>query len=126
MERTERAWLARQLLANAGSPPTSFRPGEVIFSEGDKGNNMYVVRAGEVDIEQNGKVLETLGRGDIFGEMALIDGSPRAATARAKTNCDVAAISEKSFLFLVDEVPEFALHVMRTLTDRLRRLDRRM
>jgi len=121
----ERAWLGPQLLANAGSPPISFRPGEVIFREGDKGNNMYVVRSGEVDIELDGKVLETLARGSIFGEMALIDGSPRAATARAKTNCDVAAISEKSFLFLVDEVPDFALHVMRTLADRLRRMDRR-
>jgi CRP-like cAMP-binding protein len=87
---------------------------------------MYVVRSGEVDIELDGKVLETLARGGIFGEMALIDGSPRVATARAKTNCDVAAISEKSFLFLVDEVPYFALHVMRTLADRLRRMDRRV
>ena len=77
----ERAWLGRQLLANAGSPPISFRPGEVIFREGDKGNEMYVVRSGEVDIELDGKVLETLARGGIFGEMALIDGSPRAATA---------------------------------------------
>jgi len=97
-----------------------------LFQKGDSGHQMFVVKSGEMQIVDGNHVFETIPPGGIFGEMALIDGSPRAATARAKTNCDVAAISEKSFLFLVDEVPEFALHVMRTLTDRLRRLDRRM
>ena len=67
------------------------------------------------------KVIKTLAEGDIFGEMALIDRSPRVATARAKTHCEAAAITEKSFLFLVDEMPYFAIFVMRTLADRLRR-----
>jgi CRP/FNR family cyclic AMP-dependent transcriptional regulator len=62
---------------------------------------MYVVRSGNVEIERNGEVIETLSGGSIFGEMALIDGSPRSATARAKTACELAPISEKSFLFLV-------------------------
>jgi len=53
--------------------------------------------------------------------MALIDGSSRAATARAKTACEVAAITEKTFLFLVHETPFFAIAVMRALADRLRR-----
>jgi CRP-like cAMP-binding protein len=53
--------------------------------------------------------------------MALIDGSPRAATATAKTACEVAPITEKTFLFLVHETPLFAIAVMRALADRLRR-----
>ena len=110
-----------QLLANAGFPPAKFKPGEVIFSEGDKGDKMYVIRSGEVEILRDGHVVETLAPGGIFGEMALIDGSPRAATARAKTACDVAPITEKSFLFLVHETPFFAIAVMRTLAERLRR-----
>jgi CRP-like cAMP-binding protein len=110
-----------QLLANAGFPLTTFAPGEVIFAAGDKGDNMYVIRSGEVDIEMDGKVVETLSSGGIFGEMALIDGSPRAATARAKTACEVAPLTEKTFLFLVHETPFFAISVMRTLADRLRR-----
>lgn len=118
---TDRAPISHQLLAHAGSPPISFAPGEVIFREGDKGDKMYLVRSGEIQIELNGKVIETLAQGGIFGKMALIDGSPRVATARAKTNCEVPAVSEKSFLFLVDEMPYFAIHVMRTLADRLRR-----
>jgi CRP/FNR family transcriptional regulator, cyclic AMP receptor protein len=110
-----------QLLANAGFPLAKFAVGETLFSEGDAGDTMYVVRSGEVEIERGGKVIETVSSGGIFGEMALIDGSPRAATARAKTACEVAPISERAFLFLVHETPFFAVSVMRTLAGRLRR-----
>ncbi|MGE5259884.1 MAG: cyclic nucleotide-binding domain-containing protein [Actinomycetota bacterium] len=110
-----------QLLANAGFPPVEFAAGDVIFAEGDKGDKMYVIRSGEVEIERDGKVVETLSSGAIFGEMALIDGSPRAATARAKTACEAAPVTEKTFLFLVHETPFFAIAVMRALADRLRR-----
>jgi CRP/FNR family cyclic AMP-dependent transcriptional regulator len=111
-----------QLLANAGFAPAKFAAGDVIFAEGDKGAiRMCVIRSGEVEIERDGKVVETLSSGGIFGEMALIDGSPRAATARAKTACEVAPVTEKSFLFLVHETPFFAIAVMRTLAERLRR-----
>jgi CRP/FNR family transcriptional regulator, cyclic AMP receptor protein len=109
------------LLANAGFPPAGFASGEVIFAEGDASDYMYVIRSGEVEIERDGKVAETLSAGGIFGEMALIDSSPRSATARAKTACELAPINEKSFLFLVHETPYFAVAVMRTLAERLRR-----
>jgi len=55
-----------QLLANAGFPPAKFEPGEVIFSEGDKGDKMYVVRSGEIEVERDGKIVETLSGGGIF------------------------------------------------------------
>ena len=112
-----------QMLANAGFPPARYAAGDVVFAEGDKGDAMYVVRSGELNIERNGKIIETVGPGGVFGEMALIDGSPRVATVRAKTDCEVAPINEKSFLFLVHETPYFAVAVMRTLADRLRRMD---
>ena len=110
-------------MANAGFPPARYAAGDVIFSKGDKGDAMYVVRTGEVVIKRGGHVMETLGGGGIFGEMALIDGSPRSATVRAKTDCEVAPINQKSFLFLVHETPYFAIAVMRALADRLRRMD---
>lgn len=109
------------LLADAGFPRASFAAGDVIFTEGEAGDHMYVVRSGEIEIERNGKVIETLSGGGIFGEMALIDGAPCSATARAKTDAEVAPINEKSFLFLVHETPFFAIAVMRTLAERLRR-----
>ena len=110
-----------QLLANAGFPPATYSSGETIFAAGDKGDKMYVIRSGDVEIERDGKIVEKLGPGGIFGEIALIDGSPRAATAKAKTACEVAPITEKTFLFLVHETPFFAISVMRALADRLRR-----
>ena len=112
-----------QMLANAGFPPARYAAGDVIFAEGDKGDAMFVIRTGEVTIERGGRVMETLSGGGVFGEMALIDGSPRSATVRAKTDCEVAPINEKTFLFLVHETPFFAIAVMRTLADRLRRMD---
>jgi CRP/FNR family cyclic AMP-dependent transcriptional regulator len=58
-----------QLLANAGFPPARFAAGDVIFAKGDKGDKTYVIRSGEVEIEQDGKVVETLSSGaGIFGE----------------------------------------------------------
>ena len=52
-----------QLLADAGFPPATFKPGETIFAAGDKGDKMYVIRTGEVEIERGGKVVEKLGPG---------------------------------------------------------------
>ena len=112
-----------QTLANAGFPLAQYAPGDVIFAEGDPGDKMYVIRSGEVEILLDDRVLEVLTSGGIFGEMALIDGAARVATARAKTACEVAPISEKTFLFLVHETPFFAIAVMRTLAARLRRMD---
>ena len=101
-------------------PPQAFKAGEAIFREGEKADTMYVIRSGEVVIERAGKVVATLPKGSMFGEMALIDGSPRSATARAKTDCEVAVIGQETFLYMIHETPFFATAVMRTLVDRLR------
>ncbi|MEZ4609609.1 MAG: cyclic nucleotide-binding domain-containing protein [Caldilineaceae bacterium] len=58
----------------------SYAPGDVIFRKGDRGNYMYVVMEGEVDIVLDGTYIRTLEPGAIFGEMSLIDDSPRSAT----------------------------------------------
>ncbi len=84
---------------------------------------MYVVQSGEVELKVRGKPVEIVGKDEFFGEMALVDQAPRSATAVAKTDCVVIPISEKHFLFMVEETPFFALMVMRKLTTRLRRMD---
>ena len=100
--------------------PKHFKAGERIFNEGEVGDYMYGLIEGEVEIRKGGKVVDTMGPGGIFGEMALIDHAPRSATAVAKTDCKAAQISEKRFYFLVQQTPNFALHLMRVLTDRVR------
>jgi CRP/FNR family cyclic AMP-dependent transcriptional regulator len=97
--------------------------GKVIFAKGEPGDLMYVVVEGEAQIVIDGKPLETVRSGGILGEMALIDSGPRSASGIAKTQCLLIPIDEKRFGDLVAHRPEFALHVMRVLANRLRRMN---
>ena len=103
--------------AAAGSP---------IFAEGTPGDVMYVVLDGQVEISIGGRIIEVAGPGELVGEMALIDASSRSASATAATPCRLAVVNEKRFLFLVQQTPYFALHVMRVLTARLRQMNERL
>ena len=95
--------------------------GKTIFQEGDSGDEFFIVVRGQVEIRSGDRHFETLGPDGIFGEMALIDDSPRSATAVALTDVTLAPIKENQFLFLVQNAPFFALNVMRVLARRLRR-----
>lgn len=106
--------------------PRECAAGETIFQEYDMGSEMYVILEGEVELSIGSKVVETLGPGEPFGEMALIDQSPRTATATAKTACKLAVIPEKRFLFMVQTTPHFALQIMKVMADRLRRMNERV
>jgi len=98
----------------------TFPSGATIFREGDPPDFMYGVVDGAVNIVVGDRVIETADAGTLFGEMALIDKKPRSADAVAASRCRVACIDERRFLFLAQQTPNFALHVMRTLADRLR------
>jgi CRP/FNR family transcriptional regulator, cyclic AMP receptor protein len=115
--------ISPQLLAKAGASTVRLAPGNVVFRDGDAPDKMYVVVSGEVEIYLRDAVIETVPQGGTFGEMALIDGSPRSATVIAKTDSEVAAIDKRTFMLLVDEMPYFALFVMRNMVDRLRRMN---
>jgi CRP/FNR family transcriptional regulator, cyclic AMP receptor protein len=116
-------WLDFSLLTRAGFPLERYAAGERIFVEDDEGNAMYVVRSGRVNILTYGTVLESVGPNGMFGEMALIDGSPRSATAVASEACEVAPIDKAAFAHLVRQDPEFALRVMRLLAQRIRQMN---
>ena len=102
----------------------AFKTGEIIFREGEPGDNMYVVLEGAVDINVSGEKFIVAQAGDVVGEMALIDSSARSATAVARTNCKVIAINEERFTALTQQNPAFAIHVMRILVERLRRMNK--
>jgi CRP-like cAMP-binding protein len=104
----------------------TYSAGQTIFSQGDPGNQMFIVLDGTVDIVIRGKSIATLDSGNIFGEMALIDKNPRSATALAKTDVRLAAIDEERFMELVKENPRFALRIMSILAARLRRMDEKI
>ena len=106
--------------------PRICEAGETIFRAYDMGAEMYVVIDGEVELSIDGKAIETLGPGEPFGEMALIDQAPRTATAVAVTRCELAVIPEKRFLFMIAQTPHFALQIMKVMADRLRRMNARL
>ncbi|MBC8023484.1 MAG: cyclic nucleotide-binding domain-containing protein [Burkholderiales bacterium] len=109
----------------AEADPRACQAGETIFREHDMGAEMYVVLEGEVELTIGSNVVETLGPGEPFGEMALIDQAPRVATAVAKTACKLAVIPERRFLFMVQTTPHFALQIMKVMADRLRKMNER-
>ena len=112
-----------EALVDGGYPLQRFEPDQRIFTQDDEGAAMYVVRSGKVAIMSAGAVLESIGPNGIFGEMALIDGSARSASAVAREPTEVAVIDERAFLYLVERNPGFALDLMRRLAKRLRRMN---
>jgi CRP-like cAMP-binding protein len=95
-------------------------PGDVVFNEGDSGNEMYGIVEGQIELRTSSRIIATLGPDDVFGEMAVVDSSPRMATAVATTDTVLAVIDRHRFLFLVHETPMFALQVMSTMANRFR------
>ena len=98
---------------------------DVIFEEGSTGRELYVVLDGQVEIARmNGDArttIVTLGKGEFFGEMAVIDGSSRSATAiAAAPKTKVMRINHARFVYLVSQQPAFALMIMDALSKRLR------
>ena len=98
---------------------------DVIFEEGSTGRELYVVLDGKIDIVKIAgaarTLIVTLGKGEFFGEMAVIDGSARSATAiAAAPNTRVMRINHARFVYLVSQQPAFALMIMDALSKRLR------
>lgn len=103
--------------------PQVFSAGQVIFKEGQPGNFMYGILEGEVDIFVNGKVVETIETGEVFGVGVLVGVKNRTYTAIAKTDCKLAFLNEQGFLFAVQETPVFSLKVMKSYSERLSRVE---
>jgi CRP/FNR family transcriptional regulator, cyclic AMP receptor protein len=107
-------------VVHRGGEAVHVAAGQVIFRAGEPGEVMYVVKSGKVDILYAGVLLDTVGAGGIIGEMALIGGESRSATAIARADCVLTPIDERRFEALVQQAPYFAVMVMRTLVKRLR------
>jgi CRP/FNR family transcriptional regulator/CRP/FNR family cyclic AMP-dependent transcriptional regulator len=104
-------------------------PGEVLFKEGDTGEEMYFIRKGKIKIslgeEEQEKVLAILKDGEFFGEMAVIDGSPRSASATSIEETDLLIIDKESFVSKINENPLIAF-IIEALTKRVRILDQQL
>lgn len=107
----------------------TFEAGEELFREGDPADGAYIIEEGEVDVltgpDDRRVKVGTLGKSDLFGEMALIMNETRSATIRAAHHLKVLKIDADVFLRLVTEDPEAALTVMRSLSEKISRLTER-
>jgi CRP/FNR family cyclic AMP-dependent transcriptional regulator len=101
--------------------------GEVICRQGEPGDRMYVVQAGKAEVlhEEDG-IEEPVGRleaGDIFGEMAIFERQPRAATVRARGTMRVLTLDKRGFLRHIHEDPSLAYRILQQMSHRIRSLD---
>jgi CRP-like cAMP-binding protein len=98
--------------------------GDIIFSEGEIGNEMYIIQSGTVElvktIGKDTRVLATLEKGDFFGEMSVLEDLPRTASARAKTDVELVRINGATFDSMLKGNTEIAVRMMRKLSRRLR------
>ncbi|MGY4307217.1 CRP/FNR family cyclic AMP-dependent transcriptional regulator [Bradyrhizobium sp. USDA 4369] len=105
--------------------PTSLKRGATIFSKGDPGSSLYAVISGTVKIsvsspDGRNAILNLISAGEIFGEVAVLDGRERTADATASTNCEILVIDRREFLPFVKQQPVLAMKFIELLCDRLR------
>jgi len=97
-----------------------YERGKVIMVAGQTGALMYVVLEGSVAISIRGAVVERVGPGGVFGEMALVDQSPRSANAAAEADCTLLAINRTVFLSMVKSDPTFGISLLSSMAERVR------
>jgi CRP-like cAMP-binding protein len=93
---------------------------KTIVTEGQPGVMMYVVVEGKVAVSIQGKLVERIGPGGVFGEMALIDRAPRLATVASETDCGLLAIGRNTLLDLIKASPDFAVSLLSAVGERAR------
>ncbi len=117
------------------SRPRRFAAGDVVFSEGDAGDALFVLAAGEVEVVARGpggaeRRLALLGPPDAFGEMSLVDREVRSATVRARTECDALQLNAENFTAFRkrsrDGFTLFLVNVARVLSSRLRETNQKL
>jgi CRP-like cAMP-binding protein len=104
-----------------------FRKGEVIFHQGDPGDSLHIIESGSVKIalpspEGAEAIIATLRRGDFFGELALLDGAPRSATAASLERTDTLVLSREQFHSLIETAPGLRDALLAAVAHELRRL----
>lgn len=111
----------------------AFDKGSVILKAGDIAASFYVIIAGHVKVYMTDEndpsrevILKTLGPGDFFGELPLLDQEPRCANVAALDRCHLQVLSYPSFQRVVEQSPDIAVRVMETLATRLRHADRKI
>jgi CRP-like cAMP-binding protein len=103
-----------------------YRDGEVLVRQGDRGNSMFVIQEGEVEVvvDRGGReiLLRTAGKGEILGEMAIFERVKRSATVRAKGEVRALTVDKRTFLQRINEDPSLAFRLVEFMSRRIREL----
>ena len=99
--------------------------GEAVIREGDPGDEFFVLADGAAEVTRGGKQVATLGAGDYFGELALLDPAPRDATVTASAPSNLLVLSRKTFTNALDEIPALREAVLHGMARRIHELDAR-
>ena len=97
--------------------------GKALTEEGKAGHEFYLILDGQASVRRNGKKVATLGPGQYFGELSLLDKGPRSATVVADTDMRLLILGQREFNGTLDEVPGLAHKLLRTMAMRLRESD---
>jgi CRP/FNR family transcriptional regulator, cyclic AMP receptor protein len=109
----------RQFARSAGAN-ILVKAGNDVFHRGDSGACMYIVQSGVIEMVIGEKVIETVGPNEAIGFMSMIDSQPRSSTARVREDSELSVIDQRTFRFMIDEVPNFAMYIMGVLARRIR------
>lgn len=101
-----------------------FYAGQSVFKEGDMGDRAYLIQDGQIEITKNGLILGTLGKGQMFGEMALVDDQPRMANAKALTDVSVVIIGRDAFREKLAKADPFIRGLLNIFVRNIRNLTR--
>jgi CRP/FNR family transcriptional regulator, cyclic AMP receptor protein len=110
----------RRRLADIGKRRT-YGPGDAIVKEGSTGTALYIVLSGKARVERGSETIGQVKAGDFFGELALIEEHPRSASVVAEDETECLLFPAWEFTALLEEHPEIAVPIMRTLIGRLHR-----
>jgi CRP/FNR family transcriptional regulator, cyclic AMP receptor protein len=113
-----------QLIAKRSTPAT-VAAGKTLITEGSAGREFFVIDSGTAVVRRGGRKLDTLGPGQWFGELALLDNAPRNATVVAQTPMEVLVLTRPEFTGLLDEVPGLCRKLLTGLARRVREADAR-
>ena len=113
-----------QLLGRA-SDEVAVPSGKTLVEEGSPGHEFFLIIDGTATVTRNGRKIATLGPGQYFGELALLDRGPRTATVTADTDMQVLVLGQREFAGVLDEVPGLARKLLSAMATRLRDADTR-
>lgn len=97
--------------------------GRVLVDEGRPGHEFFLILEGSATVKRGTRKVATLGPGDYFGELSLLDRGPRTATVTADTDMNVLVLGQREFLTVLDDVPGMAYKILRVVASRLREAD---